>query len=98
MKAASKTSPIQFGQNPVPIDIAGTWSQMLIPLAVIVLCVRSEFLGRIYLLEQNLERQHRNCLRGTIERSEAGTIVEPNGKVSINNPQTKSALAMAKGR
>jgi ABC-type glycerol-3-phosphate transport system substrate-binding protein len=27
----------------------------------------------------------------------AGTIVEPDGKVSINNPQTKSALAMAKG-
>jgi trehalose/maltose transport system substrate-binding protein len=27
----------------------------------------------------------------------AGTIVEPNGKISINNPQTKSALAMAKG-
>jgi len=29
--------------------------------------------------------------------SGAGTIVEPDGKVSINNPQTKSALAMAKG-
>ena len=27
----------------------------------------------------------------------AGTIVEPDGKISINNPQTKSALAMAKG-
>lgn len=27
----------------------------------------------------------------------AGTIVEPDGKVSINNPQTKAALTMAKG-
>jgi trehalose/maltose transport system substrate-binding protein len=29
--------------------------------------------------------------------SGAGSIVEPDGKISINNPQTKSALAMAKG-
>ena len=27
----------------------------------------------------------------------AGTIVEPDGKISINNPQTKAALALAKG-
>ena len=35
-EAASKIGPIEFGQNSVPIDIARTWSQMLIPSAVIV--------------------------------------------------------------
>jgi hypothetical protein len=38
-EAASKPGSIQFGQYSIPIDIAGTWSQMLISLAVIAVCV-----------------------------------------------------------
>jgi hypothetical protein len=38
-EAALKTNPSQFAQNSVPIDIARTWSQMFISLAVIVMCV-----------------------------------------------------------
>ena len=34
-----KTGPIQFGQQSIPVDIAGTWSQMLVPSAVIVVCM-----------------------------------------------------------
>src|SRR5271157_556233 len=38
-ESTSKTSPIQFGQESIPVYIAITWSQMLIPVSMIVVCV-----------------------------------------------------------
>jgi len=38
-ESTSKTGSIQFGQESIPVNIAITWSQMLIPVSMIVVCV-----------------------------------------------------------